>query len=172
MFELPRSGASDPKPDFYDASRNPEFFEGVLPRRLVAFFIDAFLVVGPIVILALFIFIFGLVTLGLGWLLFWVLSPLFVVWAIVYVGATLGSPHSATIGMRMVDLEMRTWYGGKMYFLLAAVHVIFFWVSISFLTPLILLVAFFNRQHRLLHDFCTGTLVVNNERRAAALKRP
>jgi uncharacterized RDD family membrane protein YckC len=59
-----------------------------------------------------------------------------------------------------------------MYFLLAAVHVIFFWISVSFLSPLILLVAFFNRQHRLLHDFCTGAVMVNNETRAAALKRP
>jgi uncharacterized RDD family membrane protein YckC len=67
---------------------------------------------------------------------------------------------------------MRTWYGGKLYFLLAAVHVIFFWISVSFLSPLILLVALVNRQHRLLHDFCTGTVMVNNKARAAALKRP
>jgi uncharacterized RDD family membrane protein YckC len=172
MFELPRGGTGDAKPDFYDPNRNPEFFEGVLSRRVVAFFVDVCLIVGPIIFLAFFIFIFGLVTLGLGWLLFWLLSPLFVIWAVVYVGATMGSPHSATIGMRMVDLELRTWYGGKMYFLLAAVHVIFFWISVSFLSPLILLVALVNRQHRLLHDFCTGTVMVNNERRAAALKRP
>jgi len=170
MFELPRGAAGEAKPDFYDPARNPEFFEGVLSRRVVAFLVDIFLIVGPIVLLALFIFILGLVTLGFGWLLFWTLSPLFVVWAIVYVGVTMGSPHSATIGMRMVDL--RTWYGGKMYFLLAAVHVIFFWISMSFLSPLILLVALFNRQHRLLHDFCTGTVMVNNEMRAVALKRP
>jgi uncharacterized RDD family membrane protein YckC len=172
MFELPRSGAGEAKPNFYDTARNPEYFEGVLARRVVAFFIDVVLIIGPIVLLALCIFLYGLVTLGLGWLLFWILSPLFVVWAVVYVGATMGSPHSATIGMRMVDLEMRTWYGGKMYFLLAAVHVIFFWISVSFLSPFILLVAFFNRQHRLLHDFCTGSVMVNNETRAAALKRP
>jgi uncharacterized RDD family membrane protein YckC len=172
MFELPRGAAGEAKPDFYDPARNPEFFEGVLSRRVVAFLVDIFLIVGPIVLLALFIFILGLVTLGFGWLLFWTLSPLFVVWAIVYVGVTMGSPHSATIGMRMVDLELRTWYGGKMYFLLAAVHVIFFWISMSFLSPLILLVALFNRQHRLLHDFCTGTVMVNNEMRAVALKRP
>jgi uncharacterized RDD family membrane protein YckC len=104
MFELPRGGAGDAKPDFYDPNRNPEFFEGVLSRRVVAFFVDVCLIVGPIVFLAFFIFIFGLVTLGLGWLLFWLLSPLFVIWAVVYVGATMGSPHSATIGMRMVDL--------------------------------------------------------------------
>jgi uncharacterized RDD family membrane protein YckC len=172
MFELPRGGTGEVKPEFYDPLTKPEYFEGVLSRRVVAFLVDVCLIVGPIVLLALFIFIFGLVTLGFGWLLFWLLSPLFVVWAVVYVGVTMGSPHSATIGMRMVDLELRTWYGGKMYFLLAAVHVIFFWISVSFLSPLILLVALVNRQHRLLHDFCTGTVMVNSETRAAALRRP
>jgi uncharacterized RDD family membrane protein YckC len=173
MFELPRAGTDgQPRPDAYDPAKNPEYFEGVLPRRVVAFLVDAVLIVGPIVLLALFIFVFGLVTFGLGWLLFWILSPLFVIWAIVYVGATLGSPHSATIGMRMVDLELRTWYGGSMYFLLGAVHAIFFWVSVTTLSPLILIVALLNQQHRLLHDFLTGTIMINNARRAAALRRP
>lgn len=172
MFELPRAGANgEPRPDAYDPAKNPEYFEGVLPRRVVAFLIDAVLIVGPIVLLALFIFVFGLITFGLGWLLFWILSPLFVIWAIVYVGATLGSPHSATIGMRMVDLELRTWYGGPMYFLLGAVHAIFFWVSVTTLSPLILIVALLNQQHRLLHDFLTGTVMINNAGRAAALRR-
>jgi len=62
----------------------------VLPRRIVAFCIDAVLIVGPIILLALFIFVFGLVTFGLGWFFFWMLSLVFVIWAIVYVGITLG----------------------------------------------------------------------------------
>ena len=172
MFELPRAGAEgQPRGDAYDPEKSPEYFEGVLPRRVVAFFVDAVLIVGPIVLLALFIFVFGLVTFGLGWLLFWILSPPFVIWAIVYVGATLGSPHSATIGMRMVDLELRTWYGGPMYFLLGAVHAIFFWVSVTTLSPFILIIALLNRQHRLLHDFLTGTVMINNTARAASLRR-
>jgi uncharacterized RDD family membrane protein YckC len=173
MFELPRAGMNgDQRPDAYDPDKNPECFEGVLPRRIIAFCIDAVLIVGPIILLALFIFIFGLVTLGIGWFLFWMLSPVFVIWAIVYVGITLASPHSATIGMRMLDLELRTWYGGPMYFLLGAVHAIFFWISVSTLSPLILLVALVNRQHRLLHDFLTGTVMINNAARANALRRP
>jgi uncharacterized RDD family membrane protein YckC len=58
-----------------------------------------------------------------------------------------------------------------MYFLLGAVHVIFFWVLLSVFTPLVLLVALFNRRRRLLHDFLTGTVLINNERRAASLRR-
>lgn len=155
----------------YDPDRNPEFFEGVLSRRILAFMIDAFIIIGPIILLALFIFVFGLITLGLGWLLFWLLSPIFAVWAVVYTGATLGSPASATIGMRSMDLELRIWNGQKMYFLLGAVHVIFFWVLTGAISPLVHLLGLFNRRRRLLHDFLTGTVMVNNERRAAALRR-
>jgi len=162
---------NDPLQHAFDPDRNPEYFEGVLARRIVAFVIDAFIIIGPIVLLALFIFVFGLVTLGLGWLLFWLLSPIFVIWAIVYIGGTLGSPQSATIGMRMMDLELRVWTGARMYFLLGAVHVIFFWVLTTTLTPLILLLGLLNRRRRLLHDFLTGTVLINNERRAAALRR-
>jgi len=173
MFELPRAGQNgESKPDAYDPDKNPELFEGVLPRRIVAFCVDVVLIVGPIILLALFIFVFGLVTFGIGWLLFWLLSPLFVIWAIAYTGLTLAAPQSATIGMRLVDLELRTWYGGPMYFLLGAVHVIFFWISVTALSPLVLFVALVNRQQRLLHDFLTGTVMINNAARAATLRRP
>ncbi len=89
----------------------PEYFEGVLGRRLLAFAIDAVIILAPIVLLALFIFVFGIVTLSLGWMLFPVLGPAFVIWAIWYNAMTLGSPASATLGMRAMDIEMRTWYG-------------------------------------------------------------
>jgi uncharacterized RDD family membrane protein YckC len=83
---------------------------------------------------------------------------------------TLGGPRSATIGMRTMDLEMRTWYGAPAYFVLGAVHAIVFWLSVSALTPFILLVAFFNERRRLLHDILLGTVVINNEQRAGALR--
>jgi uncharacterized RDD family membrane protein YckC len=173
MSEAPRSenAVRDLSAHAFDPDRNPEYFDGVLSRRLIAFFIDAVIVVGPIVLLGLFIFVLGLVTLGLGWLLFWLLSPIFVIWAIVYTGATLGSPQSATIGMRAMDLELRVWNGARMYFLLGAVHAIFFWVITATFTPLIHLIALFNRRSRLLQDFLTGTVMINNERRSASLRR-
>ena len=37
----------------------------------------------PVMLAAIFIFIFGVITLGLGWVLFWLLSPAAVIWAIV-----------------------------------------------------------------------------------------
>lgn len=171
MTDASRAMTTDPLAHAYDPDRQPEYFEGVLARRFVAFLIDAVIIIVPIILLAFLILIFGVVTLGLGWLLFWLLSPIFVIWAVLYTGVTLGSPQSATIGMRSMDLELRLWTGARMYFLLGAVHVIFFWVLTSTLTPFILLVGLLNRRRRLLHDFLTGTVLVNNERRAAALRR-
>src|SRR5690242_13214993 len=113
----------DIQPHAYDPATQPELFDGVLARRVIAFFIDFIIIAIPVVLAAMFIFAFGIVTLGLGFALYWVLSPASVVWAIVYFGVTLGVPRSATIGMRVMDLELRTWYGEPGYFVLDAVRV-------------------------------------------------
>jgi uncharacterized RDD family membrane protein YckC len=39
---------------------------------------------------------------------------------------------------------------------------VLFWVSVSFFTPLILLVGLFNGRRRLLHDMILGTVVINS----------
>lgn len=175
-MSMPGSGPSrigfnvDVKPHAYDPRVQPELFEGVLARRVVAFFIDVLMIAVPLAFVAIFIFMFGLVTLGLGWFLFFFYGPISVIWALVYYGLTFGSAASATIGMRMVDLEMRTWYGAPCYFLLGAVHAIGYWLSVTFLTPFILLVALFNNRRRLLHDMLVGTVVINNAARANALR--
>jgi uncharacterized RDD family membrane protein YckC len=158
------------KPHAYDPMTNPELFEGVLARRCIAFLIDVVIIFIPVLFAVIFIFIFGVITLGLGWALYWLLSPATVIWAIVYYGLTFGSPASATIGMRIMDIEMRTWYGAPCYFVLGAVHAIVFWVTVSFLTPFIVLVAFFNHRRRLLHDMLVGTIVINNPARAQTLR--
>jgi uncharacterized RDD family membrane protein YckC len=160
----------DIKPHAYDPATNPELFDGVLARRVIAFIIDFIIIAAPVVLAAMFIFAFGIITLGLGFALYWLLPPATVIWAIVYFGVTLASPASATIGMRVMDLEMRTWYGAPAYFVLGAVHAIVFWFTISLLTPFILLVCFFNDRRRLLHDILLGTVVVNNEQRAGMLR--
>jgi uncharacterized RDD family membrane protein YckC len=161
----------DVMPHAFDPITNPELFEGVLARRVIAFVIDVLVITIPVMFAGIFIFLFGLITLGLGWLLFWMLSPGAIIWALCYYGMTMGGPASATLGMRVVDLEVRTWYGAPCYFLLGAVHAVMFWVTISALTPLVLLVGLLNDRRRLLHDILVGAVVVNNEERAAALRR-
>jgi uncharacterized RDD family membrane protein YckC len=160
----------DIKPHAFDPVLNPELFEGVLARRVVAFLIDFLVIAIPVVLAAMFIFAFGIVTLGFGWALYWLLPPASVIWAIAYSGASLGGPRSATIGMRVMELEMRTWYGAPAYFVLGAVHAVAFWFSVSAFTPFVLLVAFFNQRKRLLHDIVLGTVIINNPQRAAQLR--
>jgi uncharacterized RDD family membrane protein YckC len=155
-------GAADFPPNAFDPLLQPELFRGVATRRVFAFLIDLVVLSIPVILVALFIAVFGVITLGLGWALFWLVSPASVIWALIYYGASIGGSHSATLGMRVMDLELRTWYGAPGYFVLGAIHAVLFWVSVSFLSPLVLLVGLFNGRRRLLHDIVLGTVVINS----------
>ena len=158
------------KPHAYDPVANPELFEGVVARRVVAFLIDFLILSIPVVFMSMFIFVIGIVTFGLGFLFYGLLWPAMVIWALTYYGLTLGGPASATIGMRAMDIEMRTWYGAPAYFVLGAVHAVVFWITVSMLTPFVLLVCLFNERRRCLHDILVGTVIINNQTRAASLR--
>jgi uncharacterized RDD family membrane protein YckC len=158
-------GTANFQPHAFDPWTQPELFAGVLTRRVFAFLIDLLVLSIPVIVACVFIAVFGVVTLGLGWALFWLVWPASVIWALIYYGASLGGPHSATLGMRVMDLELRTWYGAPCYFVLGAMHAVLFWVSVSFLTPFILLVGLFNSRRRLLHDVILGTVVINSSAR-------
>jgi uncharacterized RDD family membrane protein YckC len=153
-------------PHAFDPDLEPELFRGVLTRRVFAFLIDFVVLSVPVILGYVFIAVFGLLTLGLGWVLFWLAWPASVIWAIVYYGASLGGAHSATLGMRVMDLELRTFYGAPGYFVLGAMHAVLFWVSVSFLSPLVVLVGLFNGRRRLLHDIVLGTVIINNSVRS------
>jgi uncharacterized RDD family membrane protein YckC len=147
------------QPHAFDPYLQPELFRGVLTRRMIAFVIDLFVLAVPVILAKIFIFIFGIVTLGFGWALFFLVWPATVIWAVVYFGASLGGPHS-------MDLELRTWYGAPSYFVLGAMHAVLFWISVSMLSPLVLLIGLFNTRRRLLHDIVLGTVVINTSVRA------
>ena len=77
--------------------------------------------------------------------------------------------------MRVMDIEMRTWYGAPAYFVLGAVHAVVFWVTVSFLTPFVLLVCLFNERRRC----CTtcwsapsSSTIRRARRRCARSRRP
>lgn len=156
-----RAGLRD---DVFDPMTEPQLFAGVRWRRMMAFIIDAALILTLTFAAGVAVFFLGIVTFGLGWMLYVFL------WqgvALVYTAFTLGGPSSATPGMRAMGLEMRLWYGDKVYPLLAAVHALLFWFSVSLLTPLVLVVALLNDRKRLLHDIVLGTVLVD----ADAVKR-
>src|SRR3979409_894008 len=89
------------QPHAFDPLLQPELFRGVATRRVFAFLIDLVVLSIPVILGYLFIAVFGLLTLGLGWALFWLAWPASIVWAIVYYGASLGGPQSATPGVRV-----------------------------------------------------------------------
>lgn len=168
MNEAPRS--SDLRSDMPDARTRPELFRGVLTKRFFAFLIDLVILSLPVILAVIFIAIFGVVTLGLGWTLFWLVSPLSVLWALLYYGLSLGGPHSATVGMRTLGLEMRTWNGEPGYFLIGVAHAVLYWLSVSILTPFIVIVGLFNGRRRLLHDIILGTVMINTPVGSATLQ--
>lgn len=168
MFDTSDDGAM--RPYAFDPLVEPEYFRGVLFRRFIAFIIDTVLICVPVGMAALLIFVFGFLTFGLGWFLFSLLGPGYVVWALVYVGLTLGGPRSATIGMRAMGLEMRLWHGAPMTPMLAVVSLVLFWVSVSVFTPFVTIIGLLNRRKRLAHDFIIGTVVTNNDERAGELR--
>src|SRR3977135_3376620 len=95
------------KPHAYDPVRNPELFEGVLSRRVLAFAIDFVLLMVPIALAFLFVLLFGLVTFGLGWALLWLFYPGTIIWILFYYGSPLSRPASAALGLRLVPIQER-----------------------------------------------------------------
>ncbi len=142
----------------YDPATQPELFEGILSKRIVAFVIDAVLIVLLMIPAALMVFVLGIVTIGIAWLLY---PALFAIVALGYCALTLGGRGSATPGMRMLGVEMRTWNGQRMFPLLAVMHALIFWFSCGILTPLVLLVGLFTARRQLLHDLLLGVVALN-----------
>lgn len=126
-----RSNGTPPRRHVFDPYEQPDLFRGVLTRRVVAFLIDVVVISIPIILAVIFISIFGLVTFGLGWGLFWLISPATVIWPIVYYGMSLGGPHSATWGMRMMDLQLRTFSGTPGYFVLGCAHAVLLGLGVA-----------------------------------------
>lgn len=159
---------STEKPHAYDPVSQSEYFEGVRGRRIMAFALDFVIILAITFAVNVLLLFAGIFTLGLSWLLFGISFPAV---ALSYTAYTLSRRESATIGMRVMELQMRTWYGTRMYALLVAFHAIIFYVSVAFFTPFILIVALFTRRKRCLHDFVAGTIVINTDIKANSYKR-
>ncbi len=157
----PRSGAdfASPSPS-YNPVTQPQLFDGIIGKRFVAFLIDATIITLLTVLGFVAVLILGIVTLGLGWLLFALVFP---VVGLGYNALTIGGPNSATIGQRLMGLEWRTWFGGKVSPLIAAFHALLFWVSLGSAVLWLpnVLWALFDPQKRCLHDIFAGIVAIN-----------
>lgn len=136
-------------------------YDGVRSRRIMAFLID-YLIVGLLLIpFAILVALIGLLTLGLGWMLFGVLFPAV---ALIYIWNTLGGPAQATLGMRMMEIRLERLDGQRIDGLLAVVHSVLFWAANAILTPFVLLLSLVLDRKRTLHDLLLGTVVIRSDR--------
>lgn len=135
-------------------------YEGVLTRRMIAFVVD-YAIVGLLMIpVAILVFLLGILTFGLGWMLFAVLVPLV---ALTYVWNTLGGAKQATLGMQMMNIRLDRLDGRPVDGMLAVVHSVLFWAANAVLTPLILLATLFIERKRTVHDLLLGTVVTRSD---------
>jgi uncharacterized RDD family membrane protein YckC len=145
------------QPHAYDPVTQPQLFQAVIRKRFFAFIVDAIIISILWAIAIVVVAVLGVITLGLAWLLFGLVFP---VVGLGYNAFTIGGPKSATIGQRMMGLEVRMWYGGKVSPLIAAFHALLFWISLVVFVP-ILLWCFFDARKRCLHDILAGVVVIN-----------
>jgi uncharacterized RDD family membrane protein YckC len=140
-----------------DPASFPELYEGVLWRRVFAYMVDL-VFIGIIAVGVWIVFaVLWLLSLGLLGPLLWFLFGLV---PLAYHTLLLSGRHSATLGMRCFDLELRSVTGARPSFIQALIQTALFYVTVGMTGSLILLVALFNRRWRTLHDFLAGTVMV------------
>jgi uncharacterized RDD family membrane protein YckC len=135
--------------------------DGVLSRRVFGYLIDIVIVFGVIALLAIAIFILGIVTFTLGWGLYALLFPPLV--AIVYNAVTIGGPAQSTIGMRMMGLRVvDAGTGGPVDKITAAVHALLFYLAAGtfVLWAIDIFIGFARSDRRLGHDLVTGVTLL------------
>ncbi len=148
----PYRGAGMPDPMTF-----PEVYEGILPRRVLAYFVDL-ICIGVIGVFVWIAFaVLWLMSFGLLGPVLWFLLALI---PFAYHTLLLAGRRSATLGMRCFDLELRSVTGERPGLLQAAAQTALFYITIGLTCSLILLVALFNGRRRTLHDFLAGTVMV------------
>jgi uncharacterized RDD family membrane protein YckC len=137
----------------------PGHFRGLARRRVAAYLVDL-LVLLPIGFAVKIAFAI-LATLSFG-LLAPLLFPALGAVPLAYHTLTIGGPRSSTWGMRLFDVEMRSWTGDRPDYFQALLAALLFYASLAFTGGLILLLGIFNRRRRLAHDLCAGMVAVRS----------
>jgi uncharacterized RDD family membrane protein YckC len=152
-WQTGESGAI-PNPDAH-----PDAYQGVVWRRVLAYGVD-------VLIIGLCLVALGMIGLPLTIFSFGLLAgPVALVYAAVplaYHTLLIGGGHSATLGMRLFDIEVWSLDGTPPTYLQAFVQTVLFYLSIALTSTLILLVVLFNPRRRTLHDTLAGTIVLRS----------
>ena len=141
----------------------PEYYEGIILRRIFAHILDLFLICMLVAALAIFFVTLGVLSLGLVWMPLLAVSPAV---TLAYDAFQVGGRRSATLGMRAFGVEVRSWTGARPDLAQAFVRALLFW-GMSYMTATLLMwlvlgFALFNRHRRCLHDYLSGTVVIRS----------
>lgn len=137
---------------------SPHLYSGVTFKRVCAYGID--LIVLSLITLLLWFTVHSLAFLTFG-LAGAILLPLMPLVPIAYHTLLIVRPRGQTVGMKIMNIEVRTLRGD-----LLPVGQVFVMVALFYLTllfPVILLAVFFNSRRRALHDIFSGTVVINRQ---------
>ncbi|MHA6261628.1 RDD family protein [Arenibacterium sp. CAU 1754] len=139
-----------------DPIRQPQFYDAVPTKRLIAWIVDTVVIVAMCIA-------FVLMTAFVG-LLIWPIA--FFVFGFAYRVVTLAN-SSATLGMRFAGIEFRAADGSRFDLGLAVAHT--FGITVSFAFPILQVISVVlmltNERGQGLSDLFLGTVAVN--RRAA-----
>ena len=139
-----------------DPATQPEFFEGVIVKRLIAWTLD-------LIAITIIAAIFATLPLFIGWFFF----PLvFLAVKLVYCIGTI-SRTSATPGMRLMNIELRNREGRALEPSEAAVYTISYVISMAFVIPQLITLALtvITPKGQGLHDMFAGATVINSPSR-------
>jgi len=142
-----------------DPERDPQFYDGVPLRRLVAFVIDSVLILLLMWVIGLVGMLVGVLTLGLALPVFAVLfmsAGFFYRWLLI-------AQQSATIGMAMTGIELRRADGERLDGVTAFLHTGGFYVCLAVFVLMIasIVIMFGSAHRRMLHDLVLGTVMIN-----------
>lgn len=145
------------RPGLPDPRSAPELFEGVLTRRVVAFFIDAAIMFVVTAFISVVGIVAGFLTFGLAW----VALPFVILFVLLaYYAFTLGSPSRATVGMAMMDLVLTPTRGAPLDGWKILIHPLIFWITVWIAWPFSLLIALLTPRREMVQDLITGTLML------------
>ncbi len=138
-----------------DPLANPEYYDGLLWRRPLAFAIDIAILSATILML----FVANIFTFGLFAGLIAILWPVIIL--VLYDTFLIGGPGAGTIGMRCLGLQVRSWEGARPTHLQAAINSALFSLITPWTGGIVLIVGLFSDRRRLAHDFLSGIVVIN-----------
>jgi uncharacterized RDD family membrane protein YckC len=149
----PVSGAWPPDP-----IDDPQFYRDVTLRRIIAFCIDVGIIAMISIVIHMALIMVTVMTLGLTSPLHLLVAPPVI--GLAYHILQIGSPVSATIGMRLMGLRAWSTTGGRPTGLQAIIHGLTYYGSMIVTGGLICLVALFTPRRQTVHDLLAGIVVL------------